>query len=220
MNKAKYICFEGTEGVGKSTQTQLLVDSLKRLGYKVLATKEPGSVHSPLTMTLRNIMLDNKYNTELTKSAREFISQAIRSIHLEKVIIPAYRQYDYIIQDRGILSGLAYGTACGNSLNDISSYAKQITHPTHPHLSPEHIYDLVIYLQGDTTNDLKKALSAKQEFETGDAMESRGDQFMENVSTYMNILSDRFRVVKIKVIDKTIKEVHEEILINLKLRDI
>jgi dTMP kinase len=121
----KYICIEGTEGVGKTTQTQKLVDHLRNLGYSVLQTKEPGTAHSPLTMELRNIMLNAKYEEQLTRTARELISQAIRSIHVEKVIKPAYGKYDFIVQDRGILSGLAYGEACGNDIGWLESLAQK-----------------------------------------------------------------------------------------------
>ena len=85
MTKARYIVLEGTEGVGKTTQTVTLVNYLERQGYSCLQTKEPGTVHSPLTMELRNIMLNAKYDEQLTTSSRELISQAIRSIHLEQV---------------------------------------------------------------------------------------------------------------------------------------
>src|ERR1019366_1877729 len=111
------ICLEGCEGVGKTTQTQKLVDHLRAKGFKVLQTKEPGTSHLPLTMQLRGIMLDKQYDEQLTVAARELISQAIRSIHIEKLILPALTEYDYIIQDRGILSGLAYGSACGNDVD-------------------------------------------------------------------------------------------------------
>src|SRR5665213_3054416 len=120
MKKARYICLEGTEGVGKTTQTQRLVDALRERGYRVLQTKEPGTNHVPLTMQLRGIMLDNQYDAILTKPAREFISQAIRSVHLERLIIPSLYEYDFIIQDRGILSGYAYGAGCGNDIKAVS----------------------------------------------------------------------------------------------------
>lgn len=217
MKKAKYICFEGTEGVGKTTQTQLLVDLLRSKGFKVLQTKEPGSLHSPLTMMLRGIMLDNQYDKELTKPAREFLSQAIRSIHLEKVIIPALTEYDFIIQDRGILSGYAYGFACGNKFNDLYSMACQNIDSADENkdiisIKPEYIYDSVIYLRGDSLKGLQKAKNAKQEFETGDAMESRGDSFINNVSKNMDEMSYRFKTVRIDVDDKNIEQVHLEIL--------
>jgi dTMP kinase len=217
MKKAKYIVIEGVEGVGKTTQTQKLVDLLRSQGYTVLQTKEPGSEHSPLTMTLRGIMLDNKYDAEMTRPAREFISQAIRSIHLEKVIVPNLYKYDFIIQDRGILSGYAYGKGCGNSWKDLYSMACQnVDSADEGHdvfsLRPELIYDKVIYLRGNALSGLAKAKSAKQEFETGDAMESRGNDFITNVSKNMEDMSSRFHTVRIDVDNKNIEQVHSEIL--------
>src|SRR5512135_1519125 len=100
MRKAKYICFEGTEGSFKTTNAVMLAKYLEGKGYKVLLTKEPGTPLSPLTMELRGIMLDAQYESQMTMVAREFISQAIRSIHIEKIILPALQEYDFIIQDR------------------------------------------------------------------------------------------------------------------------
>src|ERR1019366_42337 len=120
------ICLEGCEGVGKTTQTQKLVDHLRAKGFKVLQTKEPGTPHLPLTMLLRGVMLDKQYDEQLTPLARELISQAIRSIHIEKLIVPALTEYDYIIQDRGILSGLAYGSACGNDPDWLLNLAHKV----------------------------------------------------------------------------------------------
>lgn len=216
MKKAKYIVIEGVEGVGKTTQTQKLVDLLRSQGYTVLQTKEPGSEHSPLTMTLRGIMLDNKYDAEMTRLAREFISQAIRSIHLEKVIVPNLYKYDFIIQDRGILSGYAYGTGCGNSYGTLKYLSEQVVDSasTGDAISPypTKIYDSVVYLRGDSLKGLAKAKSAKQEFETGDAMESRGNDFITNVSKNMEDMSSRFHTVRIDVDNKNIEQVHSEIL--------
>ena len=211
-----YICLEGTEGVGKTTQTQKLVDHLRSKGFKVLQTKEPGTAHAPLTLQLRAIMLDNQYDEQLTAPARELISQAIRSIHLEKVVLPALQEYDYIIQDRGILSGLAYGTACGNCERDIKMLAKYVTEPVHLQgLLPYNVYDSVIYLKGDTSANLKKALQAKQEFAAGDAIEAKGNSFMQTVSSYMDEMSRSFNTKIINVDGKNIEEVFSEMLCSL-----
>lgn len=219
--KARYICLEGTEGVGKTTQTKLLHDAIRASGYSVCSTKEPGTPRIPLTMNLRGIMLDNQYDQILTKPAREYLSQAIRSIHLERLIIPALSEYDFIVQDRGILSGYAYGAACGNNVDDLISMANQNVDSAAKlaehygyslPLAAEKIYDTVLYLRGDCQKGLKKAKEAKQEFTTGDAMESRGDSFMQDVSKNMDIMSERFSTVIIDVDGKSIEEVHNEIL--------
>ena len=218
MKKAVYICLEGTEGVGKTTQTQKLVDHLRSRGHKVLQTKEPGTAHAPLTLQLRAIMLDKQYDEQLTAPARELVSQAIRSIHIEKVIIPALTEYDYIVQDRGILSGLAYGTACGNDVELLATLANYVITPANG-LTAEGVYDCIIYLRGDTSAGLKKALQAKQEFATGDAMESRGDSFMQAVSSNMDEMSEAFNTTAISVDGKNIDEVFQEILRALKLEN-
>lgn len=217
MNTARYICLEGTEGVGKTTQTQLLVESLRARGFSVLQTKEPGISLVPLTMLLRGIMLDNQYDAILTRPAREYISQAIRSIHLERLVVPALDRYDFIIQDRGILSGYAYGTACGNQLGFLKELSNQVVDSADNNLnilshSAEKIYDTVIYLKGDSLKGLAKAKTAKQEFTTGDAMESRGDDFISQVSFNMDFMSESFNTVKIDVDGKSIEDVHNEIL--------
>lgn len=225
-NKARYICLEGTEGVGKTTQTALLYDAIRTAGYSILSTKEPGTPLVPLTMDLRKIMLDNQYDAVLTMPAREYISQAIRSVHLEQLIIPSLSKYDFIIQDRGILSGYAYGSGCGNNINDLISMANQNVDSAaklaelHGLVLPsaaEKIYDTVIYLRGDSKKGLAKAKQAKQEFAAGDAMESRGDSFIEKVSLNMDKMSERFNTVRIDVDGKSIEEVHNEILVSLGL---
>lgn len=217
MSNARYICLEGTEGVGKTTQTQLLVEVLRARGFSVLQTKEPGTSLVPLTMLLRGIMLDNQYDAVLTRPAREYISQAIRSIHLEQLIVPALNKYDFIIQDRGILSGYAYGTACGNELSFLQQLSTQVVDSAGHNLnvlppSAEKIYDTVVYLKGDSLKGLAKAKAAKQEFKAGDAMESRGNDFISQVSFNMDFMSESFNTVRIYVDGKSIEDVHNEIL--------
>lgn len=215
MRKAKYLCLEGTEGSGKSTHTAKLVKYLTEKGFKVLQTKEPGTPLAPLTMDLRGIMLDAKHETQMTVPARELISQAIRSIHIEKVVIPALSEYDFIIQDRGILSGLAYGHQCGNSHWDLNHLAAMVTKvagiPWHD------LYDKVIYLKNDAAKGLARAKLAKQEFTAGDAMEAKGDAFMVKVAADMDEMVQAFPHCIINMEGKTVEENFSEILRNIGL---
>ena len=215
----RYICLEGTEGVGKTTQTKKLVEFLRSKGNVVLETKEPGTVHSPLTMTLRGIMLDNQYDKELTMAGREFISQAIRSIHLERVIKPALEaNVDFIIQDRGILSGMAYGTGCGNPPQFLATLSQYIVHTSGIEVvHPGHLYSDVVVLTGNVGSNTARALASKQEFETGDAMESRGNDFLTNVSDNMRDMSVMFNSKIVNVDGKSIDEVFADILTALNL---
>jgi dTMP kinase len=207
MTRAFHICFEGTEGCYKTTNSKALADALRLDGNKVIETKEPGTSHLPLTMMLRGIMLDAKYEKEMTRQARELISQAIRSIHITHLITPAIEQYDYIIQDRGLLSGLAYGVACGNHMKEIENLLDFI------YDGEVKDYDLIIYLQGDAEADLKRAVTAKQEFQAGDAMEGRGLTFIKEVESYFyDLIKVRNNVVIINVVNKSREEILKEIL--------
>jgi len=211
MKKARYICLEGGEGVGKSTQTEKLTSYLRERGFSVLQTKEPGTPLSPLTMEMRGIMLDKQYDEEMTVHAREFISQAIRSVHIENIIRPALETHDFIIQDRGILSGLAYGTACGND----ESFLERMSCMHDKYFYS--LYDTVLYLQGDVSKGLDTALSSKQEFAAGDAMEAKGLSFLNEVKQNMDYQSKRFNTSNINVDSKDIETVFSEMLTALDL---
>lgn len=216
MIKTSYIVIEGCEGVGKSTQCNLLVNYLRAQGYRVLETKEPGTSHSPLTMELRNIMLNAKYEPDMTQTARELVSQAIRSIHLEKVVVPALGKYDFIVQDRGILSGFAYGEACGNSIEFLMELAEQVTFSSRR--SGVSIYDNVILLTGNVKKGLDAAISSKKEFEAGDAIEMKGLSFMEHVNHNMIQYSKWFKTTNVHVDGKTIEDVFADIVGALDIR--
>lgn len=210
MRKAKYLCFEGTEGSGKTTHTAKLAKYLEEKGYKVLLTKEPGTPHAPLTMALRGIMLDAQHEPQMTRAAREFVSQAIRSIHIEKVIVPALKEYDYIIQDRGLLSGFAYGHACGNSHLFLSQLAAEACSSAD---SDWHeLYDKVIYMRVDPEVGLLSAQKAKKEFAAGDAIEAKGSEFMRRVRQDMDEMVHAFPHCTINMEGKTVEENFNEIL--------
>lgn len=215
MKNTTYIVLEGSEGTGKSTQTKLLVQTLRDKGFSVLETKEPGTDHAPLTMTLRGIMLDAKYEDQMTKEAREMISQAIRSIHINKVIFPAIGQYDFIVQDRGILSGTAYGVACDNSLEYITYLSNQAIGEEGQKrgINIYNLYDHVVIFKGNIKKGLERAKSAKQEFQQGDAMENRGVSFLEKVNQNFNSQKSLFqKVSEIETEGKSIEEIQLELL--------
>ena len=219
MKKTTYLVLEGSEGTGKSTQSKLLIDTLRAQGFSVLETKEPGSIHASLTLELRKIMLDAKYEDQMTIEAREYVSQAIRSIHLNKVIYPNLGKYDFIIQDRGILSGMAYGVACGNSLEFIKLLSNGTIGEEGKKLGIDlyNLYDHIIVFRGSVKKGLERALSAKKEFEAGDAMENKGVSFLDAVNQNFENYSKYFKNVHFIDIEsdaglRSIEEVKTELL--------
>ena len=103
--KGLFIAFEGGEGAGKSTQTQLLTDWLEARGHAVLLTREPGG--TPLGKSLREILLDNKTGT-IAPRAEALLYAADRADHVATVIRPALEKDHVVITDRYIDSSIAY----------------------------------------------------------------------------------------------------------------
>jgi len=208
----RIIVFEGGEGVGKSTAVARLAKDMVSRGFSVLLTGEPGSRYSPLTMEFRKLMLSKEYESQMTLLARELTSQAARSVHLEKVILPALGIYDFVICDRSIYSGLAYAQALGHDIWFLTMLMDRVI-PKSISRTKCIIYHDVVYLKtNDVKGCLQRAAAAKQEFAAGDVMEGKPITFHEQVHKNFDDLDHDYGFKTIVVDHKTTDHVYEEIL--------
>ena len=82
-----FIVFEGGEGVGKSTQLNLLAKTLSDRGAEVVTTREPGG--TPFAEGLRALFKDNSLcHDEPTPWTELLVVAAARAQHLERLIRP------------------------------------------------------------------------------------------------------------------------------------
>jgi len=100
-----FISFEGGEGSGKSTQTQLLKTYLESIGESVIVTREPGG--TPLGNQLRQILLANETGL-ISPRSEALMYAADRANHVFELIRPALERGDIVITDRYIDSSVAY----------------------------------------------------------------------------------------------------------------
>ena len=84
--KGLFITVEGTDGSGKSTQIELLMDYLKLKGLEIVYTREPGG--TPIAEEIRNIILDGK-NTEMENETEALLYASARVQHIKEKILPA-----------------------------------------------------------------------------------------------------------------------------------
>ena len=98
-----FISFEGGEGAGKSTQTDLLLKKLMAVGEPVILVKEPGS--SPLGTRLRPLL---KGEVSITDKAEILLFLAARAELVTTVVAPALDQGVNVIADRFSDSTFAY----------------------------------------------------------------------------------------------------------------
>ncbi len=97
-----FISFEGGEGSGKTTVSQLLAQQLINDGHDVLLTREPGGVE--VAEKIRKLIFDY----QLDEKTEVLLFAAARVEHLEKVIKPAITAGKIVICDRYIDSSIVY----------------------------------------------------------------------------------------------------------------
>ena len=100
----RFISFEGTEGVGKTTAIDQLCARLQDSGIDYLRTREPGG--SPFAERLREILLDPA--TEINDDTELLLLFAARCDHMQQVILPALQRGTWVVCDRFTDSTIAY----------------------------------------------------------------------------------------------------------------
>jgi len=126
----RFISFEGTEGVGKTTAIEGLCQRLQAAGIDYVRTREPGG--SPFAERLRAILLDPA--TDINDDTELLLLFAARADHLQQVILPALQRGAWVICDRFTDSTIAYqgyGRADGDQrvLAKIDSLIAQFISP-------------------------------------------------------------------------------------------
>jgi len=111
-----FITFEGIDGVGKSTQANLLQEHLEQIGKKVVRTLEPGGTE--LGQEIRNLLLHRK--GEVAPRAEALLFAADRAHHIATKVRPALADGSVVISDRYFDSSVAYqGAGRALSMDDV-----------------------------------------------------------------------------------------------------
>lgn len=128
-----FVCFEGGDGSGKSTQSRRLREALEAEGHRVRATFEPGD--TPVGRTLREIVL-SPATGELSDRTEALLYIADKSEHVDTVVLPALARGEVVVTDRYVDSTLAYQGA-GRTLDvaELERVARWATGDLRPHLT-------------------------------------------------------------------------------------
>lgn len=100
-----FITFEGSEGSGKSTQMQLLMERLRHMGFTVVENQEPGG--TSIGKQIRRILL-NPAHQEMASMTELLLMFASRTQAAAEIIIPALERGHIVVSDRFTDSTLAY----------------------------------------------------------------------------------------------------------------
>lgn len=195
-----FISFEGIDGVGKSTQADLLESWLTEQNKNVVRTLEPGG--TDVGVEIRKILLHHK--GDLAPRAEAALFAADRAHHVASKIRPALEQGKIVITDRYFDSSVAYQGAGRD-------------------LSRTEVRDLSLWAVGGLLPDLTVLLDLPAEQARArrntsgtepDRLEKEKTEFFETVrSAYLDLANaepERFLVVDASVTVEQMQEIIRE----------
>jgi dTMP kinase len=192
----KFIALDGPDGCGKTTQTKLLVDWLKKQGVTVETFREPGG--TAIGEKVRQILLNPEHIAMGTETEVMLYMAARVQLWREK-IVPALKQNKCVVLDRWLSSTCAYqGFAGGFGIDKVIKIAEDCLE--RPWL------DLTIILDVDlqtAAKRLKKQL---------DRMEQKGDNYHKKVREgFLKLAKGRKNFAIINAADD-IETVHKQVI--------
>jgi dTMP kinase len=198
--KGKFIVFEGPDRGGKSTQALLLVKFLKRLGHKVVSTREPGG--DEVAEKIRKILLDPK--NKVSPMTELMLYEASRAQHTQNVIIPALESGASVVCERYTLSTCAYqGYGRGIDMDVINKLNDIATLNVKPDLN-------LVFLMSD------KYFTQRGENLTSDRLEQEAESFRLKMRQGYSELAQKVPNTTIIDADKPVELVHAEVIEKLK----
>jgi dTMP kinase len=129
-----FLTLEGPEGSGKSTQIRLLGAALRKAGYAVAYTREPGG--TLIAEAIRETLLSASPKEPITPQTEALLVLAARSQHVAHMIRPALARGAIVLCDRFADSTFAYqGFGRGLSLSWLQTANRAATGGLTPHLT-------------------------------------------------------------------------------------
>jgi dTMP kinase len=128
-----FVVLEGGDGVGKSTQADLLVDWLRARGRDALRTHEPGA--SAIGPAVRALLL-SRTSPLSSPWAEALLYAADRAEHVDGVVRPALARGAVVVCDRYIDSSVAYqGVSRGLGAERVAQVSAWATDGLRPDLT-------------------------------------------------------------------------------------
>lgn len=185
LKKGLFITFEGLDGSGKTTQINLLEKYLRKLGYDVVKTREPGG--TAISEKIRDVLLDCA-NSEMDKVCEMLLYAASRAQHVAQLIKPALDAGKCVISDRFVDSSYVYqGIGRSIPLETVIAVNAAATGGIEP--------DMTFFLDGLPEESLKRRLGDSD----ADRIESEPIGFHKKVNQgyrdLAKLYANRYRVI-------------------------
>ena len=183
--RGAFITLEGTEGVGKTTCLEFVLESLAAANIPTVVTREPGG--TALGEKIRDWVLKGDHG-ELSAETETLLMFAARAFHLDQVIRPALADGRWVICDRFSDATVAYQ---GGGRRADKGWIKSLRAAVHADLEP----NLTLLLDAPVKVGLNRIRARAP-----DHFERENREFFTRVrSAYLELARDEPH--RIKVID-------------------
>jgi dTMP kinase len=200
-----FITFEGIDGVGKSTQIDLVQNWLDSKNMPHIRSFEPGGTE--LGQEIRHLLLHRK--GDVTPRSEALLYAADRAHHVETKIKPALAEGKVVLADRYFDSSVAYqGAARELDLNEV----REISLWAVDNLLP----DLTVLLDLDA----ERAIARRNLTGTGpDRLEKEKVDFFERArQAYLSLAQNEPERFFLLDASETVEEISEKLIAELEKR--
>lgn len=161
-----FISIEGPDACGKTTNTKFFVEELRKRGYHVTHTREPGGTE--LGEEIRQLLL-TRY---MDKDTEALLFAAQRRENMAQVILPTRRRGDVVVSERFADSSYAYQGVARDNVKRVLELEKWTVEHHYP--------DYTLYL--DITEEESEMRLSRRATDTPlDVFEVEKQQFRKDV---------------------------------------
>ena len=164
--KGAFICIEGLDGCGKTTQAKQLTKKLRK-SHNAVYTAEPS--RGKIGTYIRKSYLYSEKRLSSVLEALLFAADRIE--HVENEVLPALKEGQLVISDRYVYSSLAYQGAAGLSLEWIEKVNEYALKP-----------DLAVFIDVDLETVMNRLKAKKSVMENTETLRKVRDVYLQFVA--------------------------------------
>lgn len=203
---AQFISLEGSEGAGKSSAMDVIINTLESWSVPFITTREPGGEQN--AEHIRDLLLHSEHLESYTELLLMFAS---RSEHVSKVIRPALAAGKWVVSDRYVDASFAYqGFGRGIDWSAIEYLENLIVDNTIPNLT--------LLLDVDPEVGLNRAADRSEK----DRIEKEDLTFFDNIRKgyhkRLDDFPDRIKLINANQSVQAVKKVIQKELKQFKTR--
>jgi dTMP kinase len=184
MIEGMFVVLEGIDGAGTTTQTQRLVETLRKRGLPVRSTREPSD--GPIGVLIRQILTGRVVSTGIggmttspSWNTMALLFAADRLDHVDAEIAPNMHDGVIVISDRYDYSSIAYQCVSAGATPETVEWVKALNRfARRPDLT------IVLDVPADVAGSRRRSRSGRDELYDDDALQGQLAEFYATIERH------------------------------------